>query len=76
MGGLFPGTQWSMGLGWVPGLCGLCVGEDTFRNHRERVTSVVQGLAGRGRVFVWPGGARLSAQPPLRWEGLGAATVS
>lgn len=56
----------------VLGLCGLCVGEDTFPNHREGVTSVVQGLAGRGRVFVWPGGARLSAQPSIRWEGLGA----
>lgn len=67
---------WAWAGDKVPGLRGLCVGEDTFPNQREGVTSVVQGLAGRGRVFVWPGGARLSAQPPLRWEGLGAATVS
>lgn len=67
---------WAWAGDKVPGLCGLCVGEDTFSNHREGVTSVVQGLAGRGRVFVWPGGARLSALPPLRWERLVAATMS
>lgn len=55
---------------------GFCMDKDTFPNHREGVTSVVQGpsrarlrlcVAGRGSPF---------CTAMLPWEGLGPATLS